>query len=326
MKICFLYKTSFTYNSKNLNSPYLRGAETALINLSSYLNKLGHKVTVINNCPKNETIDNIDWININHVKNKLSFDLSISNNDCRFFNIVNSTKKILMSHSLQNIEKFIRKKQLFSYFRHKPKLALLGKYHKNNRPYITRLFGYFYLDYGVDDIFINTNLNNNSIIDKNLAIFTSRPDRNLDLLIDIWKSKILPNYTKGKLLIPSTTVNIDNSNIYIRELGSRKNLIQDLCKSRMLLLPGHKAELYCLAAEEARELCIPIITLGIGSLSERVLHEKTGLIAKNINDFASYTLEIFSNDILWNRFRSNLFNLRGSKTWLKCTENLIRNI
>ena len=30
-------------------------------------------------------------------------------------------------------------------------------------------FGFFYLDYGVDDIFINTNLDNDLIIDKNLA-------------------------------------------------------------------------------------------------------------------------------------------------------------
>ncbi len=326
MKICFLDKTPFTYNSKNLNSPLLRGAETSLINLCSSLNELGHKVTVINNCPKNETIENIDWLNINNVNDRLSFDLAISNNDCRFFDIVNSSKKILISHSLQNIEKFIRKKQLFSYLRHKPKLALLGKYHKNRRPYITRLFGFFYLDYGVDDIFINTNLDNDLIIDKNLAIFTSRPDRNLDLLIDIWKSKILPHHTNGKLLITATTTNIDNSNIYLRKLGNKKNLIYDLCKSRMLLIPGHKAELYCLAAEEARELCVPIITLGIGSLSERVVHGKTGLVAKNTSDFAKYTLEIFSNDILWQELRSNLFNLRGSKTWLKCSENLIKNI
>ena len=59
-----------------------------------------------------------------------------------------------------------------------------------------------------------------------------------------------------------------------------KNLWQDLIKSKVLLVPGHKAELYCIAAEEARELCIPIVTLGIGSLSERVEHGITGFVAK----------------------------------------------
>ena len=93
MKICFLDKTTFSYNSNDLNSPLLRGAEIALINLASSLNNLGHSVTVINNCPNNETISNIDWININSINTKLSFDLSISNNDCRFFDKIFSKKR-----------------------------------------------------------------------------------------------------------------------------------------------------------------------------------------------------------------------------------------
>ena len=47
-----------------------------------------------------------------------------------------------------------------------------------------------------------------------------------------------------------------------------------------MLVPGHKGEVFCLAAEEARELCIPIVTLGYGSLYERVIHNKTGFLAK----------------------------------------------
>ena len=79
-------------------------------------------------------------------------------------------------------------------------------------------------------------------------------------------------------------------------MESQKKLVEDLLKSKVFLVPGHKAELYCLAAEEARELCIPIVTMGIGSLYERVEHGKTGFIAKNENEFASYTLELFNND------------------------------
>ena len=52
-------------------------------------------------------------------------------------------KKILISHSIQSIDKFIRKKQLLPYLRHKPKLTLLGKYHLTIRNYFTRMFGFF---------------------------------------------------------------------------------------------------------------------------------------------------------------------------------------
>ena len=88
-------------------------------------------------------------------------------------------------------------------------------------------------------------------------------------------------------------------------------------------MPGHKSELFCLAAEEARELCIPIITLGLGCLGERVEHNTTGFIAKNEHEFANYTLKLFSDDELWNRLRLNLIKKRKTNTWKKVAEQLI---
>ena len=79
MRVCFLENTNFVYNSKDVHNEKLRGAETVLINLSKSLNKLGHKVTILNNCTKNEVLDEINWININHYTKKDHFDLAISN-------------------------------------------------------------------------------------------------------------------------------------------------------------------------------------------------------------------------------------------------------
>ena len=44
----------------------------------------------------------------------------------------NDHKKILFSHSLQTLEKFLRKKQFFSYIKYRPKVVLLSDYHKEN--------------------------------------------------------------------------------------------------------------------------------------------------------------------------------------------------
>ena len=89
-------------------------------------------------------------------------------------------------------------------------------------------------------------------------------------------------------------------------MSSQNYLVKDLIKSKMMLIPGHKAELYCLAAEEARELCLPIVTLGMGSLKERVEHEKTGFVAKNYSEFAEYTLALFKNENLYRNILKNL--------------------
>lgn len=325
MNICFLDNTNFEYNSHDIYSYKLRGAETVLINLSKELSNLGHKITVINNCYKNEIIDDISWKKIQSYNEKKTFDLAISNGDTRLFDKINSNKKILFSYSLQTFEKFIRKKQIFSYFKHKPKIVFLSDYHINNTSKITSLFGHIRVNLGIDELFINTELNSN--IDNNLSTFTSRPDRNLDLLINIWNNHIYPKFNSGKLLITPPTNQIDSSkNIILRNTDPRIEMINDIKKSRIFLIPGHKAELYCLAAAEASELCIPIVTLGIGSLSERVIHDKTGFIAKNNEEFSDYTIQLYKNDDLWKKIRNNLIMMRGKNKWSNVASDFMSKV
>ena len=182
---------------------------------------------------------------------------------------------------------------------------------KKSKP-ITKNFGSFKISWAVDDIFLNSKICDN--MSSNQAIFTSHSDRNLYKLVNIWKNKIFIKNKNKKLLITPIKENYENFNIFNRVFGDKK-LVKDILNSRIYLIPGHKAELYCIAAEEARELCLPIVTLGIGSLRERVLHYKTGFIAKNDNEFVEYTTALFNDDKLWFDIRKNLINLRGSKKW-----------
>ncbi len=324
MEICFVDKTPFQYNSKHVYSKDLRGAETVLINLSKALSDLGHRITVINNCPKTESINQINWININSNFSPKNYDLVISNGDCQLFRYAKSKVNILFSHSIQTIEKFIRKKQLLSYIKYKPKICFISEYHKINRSKLLYLFGYINLRWSVDEIFLNTKIPNN--IDNHQAIFTSNKDRNLDLLIDIWKTNIFPQNKKVRLLVNSENDDERQYQIYKRDVGDQKKLLEDLKYSRLYLIPGHKAELFCLAAEEARELCIPIVTLGIGCLKERVEHGITGFIAKNNEEFSKYTLELFNNEDRWFELRNNLIKKRSLRTWKKVANDLINQV
>ena len=324
MKICFVDKTNFQYDSYSIYSQKLRGAETVLINLSTALSNIGHKVTIINNCPKPSIINGIKWLNINSNFKNENFDLVISNGDCNLFRYTNSKNNILFSHSLQTMEKFIRKKQLISYIKYKPKICFLSNYHKKNRSKLLYFFGEINLRWSVDKIFLDTKISEN--IDNNLAIFTSRPDRNLKILIDIWTKFIIPKNNKVKLLVTDNNYEYSDKSIIKRKLGDQRDLIKDLQLARMILIPGHKAELYCLAAEEARELCIPIVTMGIGCLSERVEHEKTGFIANNQKDFAYYTNNLFNDENLWKKIRNNLIKKKNSTTWELVAKELVKQI
>ena len=325
MKVCFIDKTEFCYNYKDINKPFIRGAENILINLSLSISELGHEVVVFNNCSKEYKSKNYSWLNIERINyNNINYDIAISNNDTRLLDNINSLKKYVISHSLQNIEKFIRKKQFKSYFKNKPIYLLLGKYHKSKMSKLFSIYGTKIIDYGLDKAFLNKNVENN--IENNLAMFTSRTDRNLDLLIDVWKSSIFTKNNELKLYVTPVNNNFEKFGIFNRNFVDKNEFINQLVKSRAILLPGHKAELYCLAASEAQELCIPIVTMGIGSLSERVEHNNTGLIAKNKKQFSDYIIEIFTNNELWVSFRNNLLSKRGKKTWLSASKKFLEII
>ena len=233
-------------------------------------------------------------------------------------------KKYVISHSLQTIEKFIRKKQISSYFKNKPIYLLLGKYHKKNMSKLFSIYGTRLIDYGLDQVFLEKKINNK--IDNNLCMFTSRTDRNLSLLTDTWKNYIYPNHKELKLLVTPINQDLKKYNIFNRELLEKKDYINQIIQSRVIILPGHKAELYCLAASEAQELCIPIVTMGIGSLSERVHHNNTGLIAKNTKQFSDYIKDIFFDDNLWSFLRQNLLSKRGKKSWVNASKNFLNTI
>ena len=326
MKICFLENTKFEYSYRDVHSSKLRGAENILINISKNLTKMGHEVTVYNNCDIDTHKDKSNWYNINQInkKNNTIFDFVISNGDTSLLNKINAKKYIVFSYSLQSIEKFLRKGQLFSYLKYKPTYFLIGDYHQKNRSNLISLFGTQILKLAIDDKFHKTAITQK--IPENNAIFTSRGDRNLDLLIDIWDKQIFPRFNNAKLFVtPYKNIN-EHNNIYLRNMGSRDDLIKDLLKSKILLIPGHKAELFCLAAAEAQELCIPIVTLGLGSLYERVEHNVNGFIANNKKQFAEYTIELFKNDSLWLKLHNNMISKRGEQNWVSSTNDLINKI
>tara|TARA_B100001057_G_C22838843_1_gene946254 strand:+ start:446 stop:1426 length:981 start_codon:yes stop_codon:yes gene_type:complete len=322
MNICFLDNNKISYDHNSLFDQNIRGAERAIINLVLRLNKLGHKITVLNYVKKQSSHENIRFINIESYYDNTHYDLAITNNDINNFNLIKANKKIAISHSIQSIEKFVRKNQLFAYFRHRPKILLLGKYHKSKRNLFIRMFGSEIINWAVDDDFIYSNLSED--IDKNKALFTSYPDRNLEQLISIWISYIYPHNNNLKLYVTPIDKSYSKYNIINRSLVSRKVLLHEMLQTRVFLIPGHVAELYCLAAEEAKELCIPTVTFGIGSLSERIIHNKTGFIAKNQKDFADKTIELFENKKAWEEIRKNLINIRNTNNWDNATKIFLK--
>ena len=58
MKIVFIDNSEIEYNSRDRYNSKLRGGEVVLINMAESLADLNHETYIINNCPKDEKINN----------------------------------------------------------------------------------------------------------------------------------------------------------------------------------------------------------------------------------------------------------------------------
>ena len=327
IKIYFI-ENSFDYNGLDLDSFKIGGSEKTLINISTELAKnLNYIIKVFNNTSTSQKINNVHWLNIKEIKKDDIPNCFIAMSDANLLKYIKCKNNFLWSHSIQSIEKFIRKKQLFPFLKFKPVMILEGDYHYKKRSFLTSIFGKKILKIAPDYDFITQEIKINHIPPQNV-IFSTKSDRNTEFLLSKWL-EIKKKSKKAKLFInpPYNLTNKHISNqIFLRKKGHKDKLIKELMNSRLFLTPGHKTEVFCLAAEEARELCVPIVTMGYGCLYERVMHGKTGFIAKNSQEFIDYSNLILNDDNLYLELKNNLFKLRNNRNYSMVKNDLLKLI
>ena len=183
-------------------------------------------IKVFNETLIKKMINNVEWININNVIKYPEPDVMIAFSDVNIFKNFKAKKKFLWSHSVQNFEKFVRKNQLIHYIKHKPILILEGEYHFKNRSLITSFLEKI-VKLAADE-FINEEIDINTIPEKK-CIFTTRADRNLNILLKSWKEIYSLNKDASLFVNPplNLTSEMSNQNVKIRNKGT-KDLINDL--------------------------------------------------------------------------------------------------
>jgi glycosyltransferase involved in cell wall biosynthesis len=315
--ILFIDNSNSDFTGLDLNTTKVRGTESSLILLAESLVKNNIYVKVLTEINEDILCNGVIYSNKN-VHQETYFDLCVAISNANLFNKISAKKKVVWSNSLQPFEKFLRKKQLLPFLKHKPEVVTMCNYQFYKRSYLTSMYGKHMISLSVDPRFYTEKVDLENIPSP-YALNNVRSHRNLDWLIDIWTKSFNNKNGKAKLFINPNLIEYSDemkeSNIYERKFGSRDDLINELRNTRVFAYTGHKSDIWVLTVEEAVQMCVPIVTYGIGSVEDRVIHNETGFIAKNDEEFAKYLEMLLFDDEFYNKIRRKMFKRRGFKNW-----------
>ncbi len=308
------------YSGETLRTASLGGTESSVILLAEALARRGHKVSVFNGVRVPCTEYGVNWWPVSEAPARARGDVGIAVASPKTFKGLSFRQPIYWLHNPLKSWRQIRRGNVLPLFRAKPLFVLLGDYHNRKVPRWLPSRGRKIIQHGVQEIFFRREPA--QIAPPQQAIFTSQPYRGLEWVLGLWP-QIQKQLSAAALQVFAPKMHQALANKKRENLQgvvfagsvSRQQLIGELWNTRVQLIPGHRDETYCLAAAEATAAGVPIVTLGIGALSERVIHGETGFIARNRDEFIARTVQLLKDDALWLRMHRSCLQHRGLMSW-----------
>jgi glycosyltransferase involved in cell wall biosynthesis len=155
-----------------------------------------------------------------------------------------------------------------------------------------------------------------------VALFTSQAYRGLREVLSFWQGLVLPA-VPGAVLhafiaeadVAAYRALATDAGVTIAPRIGNDAVLAQLAQTRVLLAPGHRSETFCLAAAEAIAKGVPVLTLGIGSLKERVRNGVDGYVCANYAEMAARTRDLLTDDALWLRMQAAGIETRAGRDW-----------
>lgn len=333
LKILIRDCTSHNYNGKTIDQKPVGGIPIVTTRLAEALAEFGCDVTVQNNTNTEIWEKNVRWINRS---DKTAFksrpDIIIVNNDVNIFNeykhfIEQGSVPVIWLHNLFTWKRLFKKRRVGSLLKWRPHAVFLSDYQLKACSKLMPFRSRTIIPHGVDDRFFEYQKNVALNKKRPQVLFLSKAFRGLGNVIDIWKDFVFPHNQEAVLKAFVGKENIKKLgfkekdlkalNIIINDRVSQEVLMQESVRSMGLIYPGHKDETFCNVAAEASVLGVPIITQGVGSLSERVSHGENGYIAKEKIDLGNYILEVLSDLENQKNFTKKSMDFSQNYQWKK---------
>lgn len=335
MRILFLNKTradefrDFDYASLE----GLRGAERTSLYLAEALGARGHEVVLT--CAGAPDATRIGHVTVASPAAALaqSYDVAISNNFAKAFDGVAAPVKMVWTHN-PGFARTHLKADLLAKWRHKPHLVHLSQYTRK-RSWMLPRSGDTIIHHGMPADFLDARAARDAPPPP-IAVFASYPGRNLRKVVRAWCDVVHPRVPQAKLIVTSdaqpkhldgrTPAELRDSNIEIRGTVPWTQLMDLLRTARVFIAPGHWQETYNLLAIEAAACGVPTVTMGIGALRERVIHDQTGCIEPTIGKMGAAITRILTDDALWQRYHRACLSHPDLISWEQCADEWERRM
>ena len=335
MKIIMVDQDS-SFDGNSYRSEPLGGTESAFVCLAEALSKLGHLVIAATKIKHAIKIEGVSWLPITSKFDEC--DIYICNRAPELLSKapINS-KKVLWLHNPGNYLKKLKniKKLLFNDL----VLVCSGDYHFQTIPFWLKNRT-VKVPLGLSDEIFKFSRDYKDIPEP-ISVFSSNPERGLIWLSQLWKEKISIKIPSSKLLlfagyetyggrkksliknILQNVKNLNSSNIEINKPIKKKELFKKIFFSRIMLYRGDVGETFCLSVAEAQGLGVPAVVKSVGSLPERVVHNVTGFVVNNDDEFVRSAITILTDDELWKKMSNNCMKIQRENSWDKVAKEFI---
>jgi glycosyltransferase involved in cell wall biosynthesis len=293
--------------------------QSVTVNLAEALARRGHEVRVHTLTDVSLEHNGVAWHKMESAAHRS--DVVIVNNVIALFKKSACKNRILWSHNPITASKIWKNNLLFQSFRYPAHAVFLSLSQSNTAPSVLPFKTRRIIEHGMPEMFRRHSLAASAPPPR--ALFTSQPYRGLQWTLDLWRDSIHPVMPHAELHVfsPKGETSIarmsgyENAGVVLRGGLPQSELVAELQAARVLLCPGHRHETYCNAAAEATASGLPIVTRGLGSLSERVRDGETGFIALQAEEFAKRTLQLLQDDALWLACHARALSDPSLKSW-----------
>jgi glycosyltransferase involved in cell wall biosynthesis len=295
----------------------LGGTEQAIVYLTAALARRGHRVQVAGGCAIFRGYEGVEWLPPGPTPKAA---VTVAINDARLLPPDPGTP-VVWFHNEVEFSRELRKRRMRPLWKHRPAAVFIGAEQARLASRMLPFRARAIIPYGLPPQILAAAPAGAPPGPQ--ALFTSQAYRGLRPVIDMWRNQVAPQVRAARLtaLIGAGDLRAYRAlaegerSITIGPRIGNDAVLETLRATRLLLAPGHRSETFCLAAAEAIAMGVPVVTLGIGSLKERVANSVTGFICRDWREMAERTRALLTDDALWRRMQSAGLATRTNNDW-----------